>query len=140
MAYSLSDYFRYLRLIFRINGLVNGLLFGLCLLILPRLVTDLLGTTTQPGSWSLRLAGAHMIALGILLLNQANERTIPPIVSLVSIVSHALAALVLLLAYLQREVAPASLTGQIFLTVIFVLHLLGAVVPIRFMRADYRRM
>lgn len=140
MAYSLSDYFRPLRIIFRLNGIILGIMLGLCLLITPKLLLNQFGAVEEHAIWPLRYAGAYALAIGILLINQAGERTIPPAVSLVSIVSNALSALVLLVAYIQQEVSPPDLLGQLILTGIFVLNLLGAVVPIRYMRADYRRM
>lgn len=140
MAYSLNDYFRPLRILFRVNGLINGIGIGICLLLVPRLLLTLLNNSPETMLWPLRLAGAHSIALGILLLNQAGERTINPAISMVAIISNSLAALVLLVGYLQQEFTDLTLVGQIGLTGIFVLYLLGAVMPIRYMRADYRRM
>lgn len=140
MAYSLSDYFRPLRILFRVNGLVNGIGIGLCLLLIPRVLLTLLGSPPETVLWPLRLAGAQSVVIGILLLNQAAERTINPSISMIAIISNALAALVLLLGYLQQEFTDLQLVGQIGLTAVFVLYLLGAVVPIRYMRADYRRM
>ncbi len=140
MAYSLSDYFRPLRILFRVNGLVNGIGIGLCLLLIPRVLLTLLGSPPETVLWPLRLAGAQSVVIGILLLNQAAERTINPSISMIAIISNALAALVLLLGYFQQEFTDLQLVGQIGLTAVFVLYLLGAVVPIRYMRADYRRM
>ncbi|MEM7125387.1 MAG: hypothetical protein AAF702_03615 [Chloroflexota bacterium] len=140
MAYTLNDYFRPLRTIFRVNGLINGLLLGFCMLFVPRFVVALLGSSLDVDLWPLRFAGVYAMATGMYLLNRANERTIPPAISLLAIVINGLTAGVLLLAYLQQEIAPISLAGQIILTALFILNLLGAVIPIRFMRSDYRRM
>jgi hypothetical protein len=46
-------------------------------------------------------------------------------------------AIVLLIAYLQQELAALTLIGQLVLVAIFLLCLIGAVFPLRYLRIDY---
>ena len=51
---------------------------------------------------------------------------------------NGLVALVILLGYLGREFDGLTWLGQLLLIVIFGICLVGAVMPIRYLRADYR--
>lgn len=53
-------------------------------------------------------------------------------------VGNGLLAIVLLLAYLQQDLANLTPVGLGVLLVIFVIALVGAVVPLRYLRAEYR--
>jgi hypothetical protein len=134
MAYTLSDHFRSLRMILRLNGLLVDLTFGLLLLLTPHSSLMAWGVYTGGLLWPTRLAGAALLSLGLLFVLAANQDTIHTSVAIALMLSHSLLALVLLVAYLQQEMASLPLLGRLLLVAIFVLALAGAVIPIRYLR------
>lgn len=138
MAYTLTDHFRPLRLIMRINGLTIGILLGLLLLLAPRGVLSDWGLLAGGYGWPFRLAGAALIALGLFLLLLASGDMIGLSLLLTLTGTNALFALVLLVAYLQQELIHLNGLGRILLIVVFILCLAGAVTPLRYLRAEYR--
>jgi hypothetical protein len=137
MAYTLTDYFRPLRLTLRINGLGIGGALGLCLLATPKSTLAIWGLYSGGAIWPMRLAGALLISLGLVLLLAASQTTIPWSVMLVTTVANSLVAGVLLIAYFQQELTGLSLVGRLLLIVVFILCLVGAVTPLRYLRTDY---
>jgi multisubunit Na+/H+ antiporter MnhG subunit len=138
MAYTLTDHFRPLRLIMRINGLAVEIVLGLLLLVTPRGILSDWGLLTGGYIWPLRLAGAAMIALGLFLLLLSSLDMSRPSLLLAITATHTLFALVLLVAYFQQEFSQLNGLGRILLIVVFVLCLAGAVTPLRYLRAEYR--
>ena len=122
----------------RLNGAVIGLALGLLLLLLPRTNLAAWGLYTGGALWSLRALGSLLLALGVLFVLSASQEVIHLPVLLSMVVANSLLAFVLLLAYLQKELAGLTLTGQLLLVLIFLLCLIGAVVPLRYFRVEYR--
>lgn len=137
MAYTLNDFFRPMRLLFRVNGSLVGILLGLFLLGTPRAVAALTGTANLDPTWPLRMAGAVLLGFGLLLLLASRERIISLPILVACTVTHALIALVMLLTYLQRELAQTSWVGISLFGLLFLLCLVGAVSPLRYIRTDY---
>ncbi len=138
MAYSFRDYYRPLRLLLRIDGAlaVGG---GPLLLILPPGVfNNLTAVGGELLLWPLRLVGALLTALGLLLLAAANARLIERSLLVALVVGSLLSALVLLMAYLSGSLTNGSIVHQAVLVAIFALLLISAVVPLRYFRVDYR--
>lgn len=140
MAYSLTDQFRGLRTTLRINGLILGLGGGAALLLLSQSQMQAAGVAVSGVMWPIRLAGALLISLGSLFLYAASERVISPAAAFTTVVSHSLLAIVLLLAYLQREFTDLTVGGLGVLLAIFLLCLIGAITPLRYLRGGYRHM
>lgn len=138
MAYTLTDQFRLLRLTLRVNGLGIGLALGLGLLALPKTTLADWGLYTSGALWPMRLAGALLLTLGLIFILAANQPVINVTMLVTMIVGHSIMALVLLVAYLRQEFVGLSLIGRLLLIVIFLLCLIGAVAPLRYLRADYR--
>lgn len=138
MAYTLTDQFRPLRLIMRINGLTVGLVLGLLLLVSPRVALSNWGLLTGGHVWPLRLAGAALIASGLFLLLLSRQDLIGLSLLITVIVTNALFSMVLLIAYFQQELLHLNGLGRVLLVLVFILCLAGAVTPLRYIRADYR--
>ena len=138
MAYSLTDYFRSIRLILRLNGLIVALGFGLLLLLSPATLADW-GLLAGGQLWPTRMAGAALIGLGSAFIFAANQRIVPVSVLVAALVGNGLMAIVLLIAYLQQEFSNITLTGTILLILVFIFCLIGAVAPIPYIRTDYPR-
>lgn len=139
MAYSLGDYFRPLRITLRISGLTLGVGTGATLLLSPRSLLQSWHLAAIDGPiWLTRGAGALLIALGCLFLLAAAEAIITRPVLVAATVAHGLLALVLLVAYVQRDFANLSPLGTFILVAVFLLCLCGAVIPLRYVRTDYR--
>ena len=138
MAYSLGDPYRPLRTVLRINGFVLGLLLGLALLAGPRsLLADMAVYTNGP-LLPLRLAGATIFAYGLWMVLGASARDFE-LSALVSCTAfHALIALALLLASLRGELSNLGAAGYAALVVVFILCLAGALIPLRYFRAEFR--
>jgi hypothetical protein len=134
MAYTLSDHFRSLRMVLRLNGILVDLTLGLLLLLTARSSLMAWGMYTGGLLWPTRLAGAALLSLGLLFILAANQETVHPSVTVALMLSHGLLALVLLVAYLQQEMAGLPLMGRLLLILVFVLALAGAVIPIRYLR------
>ncbi|MCB0105207.1 MAG: hypothetical protein KDE53_04850 [Caldilineaceae bacterium] len=135
MAYTLGDPFRPLRLLLRLNGIIIGLLLGLFLLVAPGSLF-LRWELAVPGAlWLLRLNGANLIALGCFLLIAAGQDTMNRVLLFTATLTHVLWALTLFFAYLQQELVLGSVVGQLLFVLLFVLCLLGAVLPLRYIRS-----
>ena len=139
MAYSLTDYFRSLRLVLRLNGLLVGIGFGTLLLLSPNTLVRW-GLLADGQLWPPRVAGALLIGLGCAFVFAANQRIVPVSVLVAALISNGLMAIVLLVAYLQGEFNTITITGTILLILVFVFCLIGAVTAIPYIRADYPRL
>lgn len=137
MAYSLNDLYYGLRLVMRANGLLIGLLLGGAILIFPRATLSAAGVSPEAVLWPGRMAGALLVALGLNLLIAAQERIVSSAGMVSMVVANALAAIVLLLAYLNQEFSGLDRLGQVGLVLIFILCLISAVVPLRYLRTEY---
>jgi hypothetical protein len=138
MAYSFNDHFRPLRMILRLNGLLVGLGLGVLLLIYPDTWLAEWGFSLEGPAWPSRLAGASLIGLGTGLLVASREPYLRPPALVSVVLANALIAVVLLVAYLQRELATLILPGRLALVVIFSVCLLSVVVPIPYFRGESR--
>lgn len=139
MAYTLSDQYRPLRIALRINGSTVGVALGLALLTLSKETLLTWGLYQAGALWPMRLAGAALLALGLIFLLIAGQQAISlPLLATVTI-ANTLVALVLLLAYFQQEFAALTLLGRILLVLIFALCLAGALAPLPYLRAEYRQ-
>ena len=136
MAYSLNDLFRPLRAVMRMDGVV-GLVVGGLLLYFPRGLLTAWGVYTGGPVWPMRMAGALLVALALLLLIAAQERIVSTASMVAMLVANGLAALVLLIAYLQGEFAALGLVGQGVLVLLFLLCLVSVLTSLRFLRTDY---
>ena len=137
MAYSLNDLYGGLRSVMRVNGLVVGVGAGLLLLLCPRGVMDVAGLSTGEAVWPYRLIGSLLLALGAMLLISAQERVVSTASMVAMIIANALMAIVLLVGYMQGEFGGLGLFGQIGLVLIFLICLISAIVPVRYLRTDY---
>ncbi|MEZ4870384.1 MAG: hypothetical protein R3C14_54140 [Caldilineaceae bacterium] len=138
MAYTLSDPFRALRFLLRINGVVIGLLMGLLLLLASRPALMAWGLYSDGALWPLRLAGSGHIALGLFFILTANQDYISRALLLTTMLANALSALVIMSGYLQQEFSGLPPVGRIILILIVLLSLMGAVLPLRYVRNDMR--
>lgn len=136
MAYTLGDPFRPLRLILRVNGLTIGLLLGLVFLLAPGRLFVHWGIVAADQLWPLRLAGADQVAIGCFLLIASGQDYLNRILLFTATLTHILWVLTLLFAYLQREFAALLWPGQLLFVLVFVLCLLGAVLPLRYVRSN----
>ena len=137
MAYSLNDLYGGLRSVMRVNGLVVGVGAGLLLLLFPRGVMDVAGLSTGEAVWPYRLIGSLLLALGAMLLISAQDRVVSTASMVAMIIANALMAIVLLVGYMQGEFGGLGLFGQIGLVLIFLICLISAIVPVRYLRTDY---
>jgi hypothetical protein len=137
MAYSLADPYRPLRLVLRINGVLLGLLPGFYLLITPaRWLVAVSPVDASPLGW--RVAGAALLAFGLFLVLAAGVHDLDVFVLLPCVLFHALLALVLLLAYLGHQLDALGNVARVGLVIIFLLCLVGALMPLRYFSAEYR--
>lgn len=136
MAYTLGDPFRSLRLVLRINGFFVGVVLGLLLLVAPRTLLLAWGIYESGPGWPLRLAGASQIGLGIFFFLTASQDYLSKITLFTTVLTNGVLALVLLTAYLQQELTNLPATGQVLFILIFLLYLLGAVIPLRYVRGE----
>lgn len=122
----------------RLNGLGLGLALGLTLLLVPQTSLAAWGLYLGGALWPFRAVGGLLLALGLLFVLGANQEMInfPLLFSMV--VGNGLLALVLLLAYFQQELAGLTRLGQLLFILVFLLCLVGAVVPLRYLRVEYR--
>jgi hypothetical protein len=121
----------------RVNGLLVGLGMGGLLLFFPRWLLNAAGLYGGEALWPHRMAGSLLLALGVMLLLSAQDRIVSTASMLAMLIANALIAIVLMVSYLQGEFAGIGLFGQIFLVVIFLLCLISAIVPVRYLRTDY---
>ena len=138
MADSFRDVYRPLRLLLRVNGLLIGCLWGAVLLLAPAQRLMRWGLLAGDPGWTTRLAGALLIVVGVYFLLAANETTLDVPVLITSLLAHGLIAIVLLVAYLQRDLAGLNWLGQLLLIGVVLLCLAGALLPLRYLRAEYR--
>jgi hypothetical protein len=136
MAYTLSDPYRSLRLVLRLCG-ATFLLTGFFFLLLPASSATALMGLSGP-LWPLRLAAAGLLTLGVAFLFAASERTIGLAVLVPCILGNALPALLLVIAYLQGEMSGFAWPVQGAMLILFVIWLIGAVTPLRFLRSEYQ--
>lgn len=137
MAYTLTDPYGALRNVLRLCG-ATGLLFGGTLLVFPRLVLTEWGVPSAEVTWPLRLAGAFLVTLAVYYLLAANGRSIGLNAMITCMLGNGLFALVLLLAYLQQDLANLTPLGLAVLILLFIIALVGAIAPLRYLRAEYR--
>ncbi len=137
MAYTLTDPFNSLRNVLRTVGGVD-LLLGGTMLVFPRLVLTEWGAAATEVEWPLRMAGAFVITLGLYFLLAANERAVGSTALITCMVGNGLFAAVVVIAYLQQDLANLTPVGLGALIVVFVVALAGAVAPLRYLRAEYR--
>lgn len=137
MAYSLNDLYRGLRIVMRANGLIIGLGLGGMLLIVPRTVLTAAGLAPDSALWPGRLAGALLVAMGLNLLIAAQERIVSTAAMVGMFAANGLMALVLLLAYFNQEFGGLDTLGRVGLVLIFIICLISAVAPLRYLRTDY---
>jgi hypothetical protein len=136
MAYTLGDPFRSLRLILRVNGFLVGIVLGLLLLVTPRTLLLAWGLFESGSLWPLRLAGAGQIGLGIFFFLTASQDYLSKLTLITTVLTNGVLALVLLTAYLQQELTQLSTVGQLLFVLVFLLYLLGAVIPLRYVRGS----
>lgn len=135
MAYTLNDPYRSLRAVLRLSG-VASVLAGLLFLLLPGAVANAtLGFAPGP-LWPLRLAGAGLLTLGVAHLLNAGERDIGLPALVTCVLGNGLPAILVVIAYLQREMATFAWPLQTGMIVLFIIWLIGAVTPLRFLRAE----
>lgn len=139
MAYSLNDVYRPLRLIMRFNALIMGVSIGLLLLVWPSLVLDRWGGGLGESYWLGRMVGGLLIAVGVSSLLAASERVVNAPSMLTMCLANCTVAVVLVSAYLQQTLRPPTLVEQVVLVIVFVVALLGAVFPLRYIRAELAR-
>jgi hypothetical protein len=137
LAYSLNDLYGGLRSVMRLNGTVVGLGGGALLLFFPRGLLTAAGLYAGDALWPERIAGSLLLALGVMLLISAQDRVVSTASMVAMLIANAALAIVLLVSYLQGEFAGMGLIGQIGLILIFVLCLISAIVPVRYLRTDY---
>lgn len=137
MAYTLTDPFNSLRNVLRASGATN-LLLGGTMLVFPRLVLTEWGAAPNEAEWPLRMAGGFLITLGVYYLLAANERAVSATAMITCMTGNGLFAAVVLLAYLQQDLANLTPVGLGALIVVFVVALFGTVAPLRYLRAEYR--
>lgn len=136
MAYTLGDPFRPLRFVLRINGIVIGVGAGLCLLLTPGSWLTEWGLGASGLHWPLRLAGASQIGVGLFFLLAAQQDYMSRLLLFAALLTNALWAMILLSAYLRRELIIGSIIGQLLFVIIFLLCLFGTVMPLRYLRSS----
>lgn len=134
MAYTLGDPFRSLRLILRFHGFFIGLVVGLLLLVAPHAWLFEWGIYESGPLWPWRFAGASQLGLGILFFLLAGQDYLSRLALMTTVLTNGLLALVLFTAYLRQELTGLSGVGQGLFILIFLFYLLGAVIPLRYIR------
>ena len=138
VAYSFNDLFRPLRLSMRINGAVIGFGLGLSFIFAPLSGLVNHGVLAGAPSWPARLIGALLIGMGVFFILAATDRIIETPTLITTIVANGLVAIVLLVAYLQGDFGQLFLLGRVILVIVVALSLVGAVLPLRYLAAEYR--
>ncbi|BAL99806.1 MULTISPECIES: hypothetical protein [Caldilinea] len=137
MAYTLSDPFRSLRIVLRLCGAAD-LATGAFFLLWPASsLIEWLGLGFAP-LWPLRLAGATLLTLGLFYLLASGERSIGLSTQVTCTLGNGLPAVLVVVAYLQREMAAFTWPAQTVMLILFTLWLIGAVTPLRFLRTSYQ--
>jgi len=135
MAYTLNDPYRSLRVVLRLSGAATGLT-GLLFLLLPATAASTaFGVATHP-LWPLRLAGAALLTLAVAHLLNASERDIRLPALVTCALGNGLPAVLVVTAYLQREMTSFVWPLQAGMIALFVIWLIGAVAPLRYLRTD----
>lgn len=137
MAYTLTDPFRTLRGVLRFNG-VTFLMLAAGVLMASLGVFGIDNPIATGLLWPIRLAAAGLMTLGIYFLLAATERFLSTTTLVTCVLGNGLVALVILLAYFDGEFAGLTWLSLLLLIVIFGICLVGTVVPLRYLRADYR--
>lgn len=138
MAYSLGDPYRPLRLTLRTSGLVVGILLGGLLTVAPVGWLAGIGWAQAGPVLPWRIAGVALIAVGLLFLLGSNGRDFGLALLVPCLVFHALLAVVLLVGYLRGGMPALNAAGGILLLAVFLIALVGALVPLRYFGAEYR--
>ena len=142
MAYSFTDPFRPLRVSLRLNGTIYGAGLGAALLLASQSLLvrwHILGPNPSSGPiWPVRLAGVALLGLGAFFWLAAGESIIRRTVLAVTCAINGLLALVLLTAYLGGQMIAFPLGARLLLIVLVALALVGTVLPLRYIRTDYR--
>ena len=137
LAYSLNDIFRPLRTVMRVDALLVGFGVGALLLVTPKALLAASGLYDGDSPvWFGRLAGALLVTLGLHLWMAAQERIVSTPSMITMALANGLMAVVLLTAYLQQELAALSLLGRIVLVLVFLVCLVSAISPLRYLRAE----
>ncbi len=121
----------------RVNGLLVGVGAGLLMLFFPRALINAIGLYAGEALWPYRLVGSLLFAFGIKLLLSAQERVVSTTSMLTMIIANGLMAIVLMVGYLQGEFSELGFLGQIGLVLIFIVGLISAIMPVRYLRTDY---
>jgi hypothetical protein len=137
MAYTLTDPLTPLRNVLRVAG-STSLLLGGTMLIFPELVLTEWGAPETDIYWPIRLAGAFLTTLGVYFLLAANERSVGTTAMITCIAGNGLFAGVLVISYIQQDLSNLTPVGLGVLFAVFVIALVGAVTPLRYLRAEYR--
>jgi hypothetical protein len=137
MAYTLTDPFRSLRTVLRISGTTMAIC-GAGLLFAPISRLAAWGVAGAGPTWPVRLAGALLITLSVTYLLTAGERRVATPGMVACVLGNGLVAVVLFLAYFRQELTNLSWIGLAVLIIVFVVSLIGAVAPLRYLRAEYR--
>lgn len=138
MAYSFTDLYRPLRQSMRINGLLVGLGQGSLLLLASANSLRAWGVVGEAPWWPARIAGAALCALGIFMIAASREETISVSILVAVTIANALIAAVLMLAYFGGDMADLTLAGRLLMIVMVAFTLGGAVLPLRYFRAEYQ--
>lgn len=138
MAYSFIDLYRPLRFVLRVQGSATGLGLGALLALIPQPYLAQWGLYTGPETWPIRLVGTLLIAMGLLFINLAKEPFIRTAYLFAITFGNSATAIVLLFAYFRQEFAQVSDLGEWGLVLIIFLCLIGAVVPLRYLRVEDR--
>ena len=138
MAYSFSDPYRPLRFSMRLSGVVVGFGLGLSLLWTPNRLMPFVQGGEDAIYWPARMAGAALISLGLFFVLASGERIIHPPTLVTAIVANGLVAGVLLVSYLQGEWVGLSIVTGMLLVFVVTICLVGAVLPVRYLRAEDR--
>lgn len=135
MAYTLNDPYRSLRVVLRLSGAATGLT-GLLFLLLPAAAASTAFGVAPHPLWPLRLAGAGLLTLAVAHLLNASERDIRLPALVTCALGNGLPAVLVVTAYLQREMTSFAWPLQAGMIALFVIWLIGAVAPLRYLRTD----
>lgn len=121
----------------RLNGFTVGVGLGGLLLIAPQMLMSGALLAASAPLWPYRMAGAVLVALGLHLLVAAQERIVRAATMLAMLVGNGLMAVVLLVAFLQRELAALGGLAQMILSATFFICVVAALFALRYLREDY---
>jgi hypothetical protein len=135
VAYTFTDYYRTVRWVLRINGVVIGFGLGLLLLIYPEPILARAGVEILGADWTARIGGSSLVGMGLGLLLAAGEPEVRLATLLMAILSNGGIVITLLWAYLQGELQGLTPLGVAGLLLIFAVGLMTAVLPIAYLRS-----